>query len=87
MAVLADVGRRDMRRVFAGRVGAIVAANAIARDVGVIKICREPGDRCMAIVAVVAACDVCRVLARSCIAVVACIAAAKHLRVIDGEYR
>ena len=76
-----------MGRVLAGRVGAVVAADAIARDIHMIEIRRDPRNRCVAVVAVIAARYVRRVLARSPIAVVACIAAAKHLCVIDGEYR
>ena len=51
MAVLADIGGRDMRRRFANRLGAVVAADAIAGNIDVIEIGRDPAIRCVAIVA------------------------------------
>ena len=72
-----------MGRVLAGRVGAVVAADAVARDIHVIEIRRDPGDGCMAVVAVVAARDVRRVLARGGIAVVTGEAGPEDLRVVD----
>ena len=73
-----------MGRVLAGRVGAVVAADAVARDIHVIEVGREPGDGCMAVVAVVAARDVRRVLARGSVAVVTGEAGSEHLRVVDN---
>ncbi len=40
VAVLADVGRLDMRRVLADGLGAVVATEAIAGDIDVIEIRR-----------------------------------------------
>ena len=71
-----------MGGVLARRVGAVVAADAIARDINVIEVRRDPRNRCMAVVAVVAAGDVRRVLARGRIAVVAGEAGPEDLRVV-----
>ena len=71
VAILADIGRQHMRRALAGRIDAVVAADAVAGDADVIEICRNPGGCRMAVVAVVAALDVRRVLAGRCRAVVA----------------
>ena len=84
VAVLTHICRRHVCRVFAGRVGAVVAADAVARDIHVIEIRRDPGDGCMAVVAVVAACDVRRVLARGGVAVVTGEAGPEDLRVVDN---
>ena len=65
----------------------VVAAYAIAHDVGVIEIRRSPRDGRMAIVAIFAACDMSRVLAGCNDAVVARGAIAEDLCVIDGHYR
>ena len=54
MAVLTHVRRLRVPRVLAGCIIAIVAAEAIARDIYVIEICRYPGHRTVAIVAVIA---------------------------------
>ena len=40
VAVLADVGRLDMRRVLADGLGAVMATEAIARDIEVIEVRR-----------------------------------------------
>ena len=50
MAVLTDIGGGDVRRVLAGGVNAIVAAEAIARNVRVVKDSRNPHCACVAIV-------------------------------------
>lgn len=44
VAVLTDFGAVDVRSVFAGCFSAIVAVDAIARDIQVIKIRGQPGD-------------------------------------------
>ena len=82
VAVLADVGRVDMRRVLAHRVGAVMAAHAVVRDVGVVKVGRYPGIRCMTIVAVIAARYVRRILTFGRDPIVAGEAGADHLCVI-----
>ena len=54
MAVLADIGRVHMRWVLAGCVSAIVATEAIARDIGVVEYRRNPKCTRMTIVALLA---------------------------------
>ncbi len=86
MAVLANVARLDVRLVLAGRIDTVMTFGAIAREVQVIEIGRQPGDRRVAVVAVVAARDVRRMFTRCGEAVVTGTARAEHLRVIDCEY-
>ena len=58
MAILAGVRRTNMRRVLACRIDTIVTTEAAARDVGMVKDCRNPGSRLVAVVAPVARNDV-----------------------------
>ena len=60
-----------MRLMLAGRVSAVVAAEAIIGNVDVVEIRRDPCDCRVAVIAVVAARDVRRVLARCCRSIVA----------------
>lgn len=83
MAVLTHVTRLHVGRVLACSVGTVMAAEAIARDVDVIEIRRQPGDRGMTIIAIVATRNVRRVLARGCDAIVAGTAGAGNLRMVD----
>ena len=85
VTVFAHIGSQGMLRVLASRDRAVVATETIARDVGVVVVGWQPGDRGMAVVAVIAARDMCRVLARSNDAIVAGAAAAQYLCVIHGE--
>lgn len=87
MAILADISRRDVRGVLAGRIHAIVTIDAIARDVQMIKISRYPGSRRVAIVAVVTAADVAYVLAGCRHPVVARGAGTQHLEMIYPDRR
>lgn len=54
VAVLADVGRLDMKEVFAGRGGAVMTGDASIENAGVIEPGRYPGRGRVAIVALVA---------------------------------
>ena len=63
VAVLAHVTGQYVIEIFANRVGAIVTAETVTREIGVIKVCWQPGHRRMAIIAIVAACYVAQVLA------------------------
>lgn len=63
VTVFANIRCLRMRRIFAGCVGAVVAAHTIAHDVYVIKVCGQPGDSAVAVIAVIAASDVALVLA------------------------
>jgi len=83
MAVLTNVGGQDMCRMLAGGIGAVMAADAVIGDVGVIEV-----GRCrMAIITVVATGDMRRVLALGRVAIVAREAGADDLRVIDHVCR
>ncbi len=87
VAILADIGCRYVCRRFACRVGAIVAAAAIAGDINVAEVGRNPSGRCVAIVAGVRGIEVCRMFAGGCNAVVARATGADDLGVVDGEDR
>ena len=50
MAVVASIASRYMVEVFTNRIRTIVTAEAITRDIGVVKVCRYPGCRRMAII-------------------------------------
>ncbi len=86
MAVLADVTGLNMSRILASRIHTIVAAEAIAGNVHVVEVGRQPARRRMAVVAIVAARDVCRMFAGRRHAVVAGAAGSEHLGVIDGKH-
>ena len=49
--------------IFPGRIGPVVATEAIAIDIRVIEVGRYPCHRCMSIIAIVATAEMCRVLA------------------------
>lgn len=83
VTVFADVSRLHVRAVLAGRVGAIMAARTIARNIDVIKVGRDPGVCRMAIVTGFATRDVRRRFARRDIAVVAGLTTADDLGVIN----
>ena len=87
VAGFAPLRRRYMCWSFPGRSKAIMAADAIAGDVGVVEIGGQPRSRRMAVVTVVAATDVRLVLAGGDGAVVATAARADDLRMIDRESR
>ena len=71
-----------MRRVLAGGVSAVVAAEAIAGDVGVIEVGRDPRIGCMAVVAIFATCNMRWVLARRYVAIVTGATGSEDLNVI-----
>jgi hypothetical protein len=64
MAIFADICGLYVGRVLARRVGAIVTAGAIARDVHMIEIRWQPADGGMTIITIIAAVDVRRIFAR-----------------------
>jgi len=70
--------------VFARRVGAVVATDAVARNVHVIEVGGNPGNGRVAVVAVVTARDVSWVLAGRRVAVVAGDAGPEYRGVVDG---
>lgn len=87
MAVLANVGREDMRVVLAGRVGAVMAAHAVARDIDMVEVRRSPGHGRVAIVTGVTARNMCRRFAGRDTTVVAGLTSANDLRVIHHNRR
>jgi len=82
MAVLANVGGLHMRRTLARRGRAVVAADAVADDAGVIEYGRQPGRHGVAVVTLVIRRDMRRRLAGGLNAVVAAHTAAGQGRVI-----
>jgi len=87
MAVFANVGGLRMLRILASSVDAVMAANAVAGNVGVIESRRSPGDGGMAIVTVISAGNMGPVLAGCRYAIVTGATGTQHLRVVNGEYR
>ena len=87
VAVLAHVGGLHMRRAFAGGLRAVMTAETVVDDVGVIERRRRPRNRRMAVVAIVAAVDMCRVFAGRNHTVVTGAAGAKYLGVVDRKDR
>ena len=70
MAVFASIGGLNVVRRLASRFDSVVTAEAVPRDVDVIEVRRQPGDRRVAIVAIVATRYVSCVLASGSHAVV-----------------
>ncbi len=87
MAVLADIRGLDVCRIFAGRVGAIVTTNTVARDVDVIEIRGQPPGCAVTIIARFAAGDVRSVFADRDDAIMTGAAGTYNLAVINGHYR
>ena len=87
MTILTDVGSQDMGRVFAGRIRAVVAANAVVGDIHMVEGRRHPGVGCVAIVTVVATRKVRRVLAFRRHAIVTGEARADDLRMVNHVRR
>jgi len=70
VTVFANVARLHMRGILAGGFGTVVAAEAVARNVHVVEIRRQPANGRMTVVAIVATGDVRRMFAGRCEAVV-----------------
>ena len=83
MAILADVARLDVRRILAGCLDAVVAINAVTRNVPVVEIRRDPTRRCVAVVAGFAARNVVRCLSGRSEAVVAGATGSGYLSMVD----
>ena len=82
MAILAYSRRLNVRDVFARGIGAVVAAGAIAGNARVVKVCWRPGNRRVAIVAVVTTREMCGMFAGGSNTVVTRSTTAEHLRMI-----
>lgn len=87
MAVFADIRRLHVQWAFTGRIGSVVTAEAVVDNIGVVEIGRDPGNRRVAIVAVVATRYVRGVFPCGRYAIVAGVTGADDLGVIDCEYR
>jgi len=87
VTIFANTRRLYVLGIFACRRDAVVATDAITYDTGMIEVRRCPGDRCVAVVAVVAACNMGLMFSGCRNAVVANGTAAQHLCVIDSHYR
>ena len=87
MAVLTNIAGLNVGRVLSGGFGAVMAADAVAADVHMIEISRQPADGRVAVVAIIPARDMRRVFTGRRSAVVAGAAGAQHLSVIDRRGR
>ena len=88
MAIFANCRGLNMRSVLAGRLCAVVTADAIACDIDVIKVRRSPGHSRVAIVTGISAGDVRRILTGCDIAIVARLAGSYDLSMVDhGRWR
>jgi len=87
MAVLADIAGLEMRRILANGIGAVVTAEAIASDIDVVEVCRDPAIGRVALVAGIPAAYMRRVLARGNRAIVAGRAGADYLVMLDPVRR
>lgn len=86
VAVFTDIRRQNMCLVFAGRVGAVMAAHAIVSDDGMVEVRGYPGDCGVTVIAVVAARNMSRVFAGCRYTVMTRAAAAQNLCVVNGEH-
>lgn len=82
VAVFTYIGRLNVCLVLASRFDAVVATDAVAGNVHVVKICRYPAECCVTVVAGITAGDMRRVLARCADAIVTAHAIANDTRVI-----
>ncbi len=87
MAVFADIGCIYVPDILASRLGAIVAAYAVAHDIQVVEIRRNPAKRAVTVIAGITTGDMSLVLAGCSSPVVAGAAGADDLCVINGHCR
>lgn len=87
MAIFANDRGLNMCRVFAGRIGPVVATATIASDVDVVEVRRNPAHRGVAIVASIATRNMCRRLAGRNSAVVTGLAGPDNLSMIHHRRR
>lgn len=84
MAVFANVGGQCVLRILTGRDRTVMTTDAVSGDVCVIVICRQPCNRRMAVIAIVAAGDMRRMLACRGVTVVTGAATTKNLGMVDA---
>lgn len=87
MAIFADIAGLYVRRRLAGCIRAVMAIDAIARDIDMVEVRWQPGHRRVTIVAVIATGNVGRVLAGRDVAVMATAAGPDYLRVVNNRDR
>ena len=85
MTIFTDIRCLHVRRVLAGRLSAVMTADAVAKDVNVIEIGRHPADRRVTVIAGVAAGDVSSVLAGRTNAVMAANTITNNTTVIENS--
>ncbi len=83
VAIFTDITCLNVSQILACRIGAVMAATAVAGNVRVVENRRQPGDGRVAVVAIIAARNVCRVFAGGCYAIMTGSAGPDYLRVID----
>jgi len=71
MAVFTDIRRSNVPAILANCFRTVVTTNAVAGNIQVIKICRQPTHGAMTVIAGIAARDMCQVFAEGNDAVVA----------------
>lgn len=74
-----------MRGIFSGRIVTVVTTRAIAGDIDVVKICRDPCNAYVAVIAGVAARDVCGCLTSCNTAVVTGFTSTDYLGMVDHK--
>lgn len=87
MAVLTDVSGGNVRCVLARRFNAVVAADAVASDVDMVEVRRQPAGRRMAVVALIATRDMRRMFSGRGDTVVAGATGSEDLCVINRDDR
>ena len=85
VTVFANIARLHVRGAFARGFGAVVATEAVARNIDMIEVRWQPGNGCMAIVAIVAAGDMRRVFSSCRNTVMTGTAGTGYLCVVDSN--
>lgn len=85
MAILTDISRLNVRRVFTSRLSAVMTADAVAKDVYVIKIRGCPGGRDVTVIAGITTGNMGRILAGRRNTVVATNTIANYAEVIENS--
>ena len=86
VAILTDIGCQNMCCALTRCFDTVVTTYAVTRDIKVIEIRGQPGDRGMTIITIVAARNVCRILAGRGNSVMTGAARSQDLSVIDSKH-